>query len=159
MGPAVALAQKIGRLGHFGVGLACQFAALPLACRQGLVSGRGHVEQHLAQVGAAVGAAHVLVDNLAPARAHGAADELVHAVWGADAFRVRDVVHGGGDVLDDHLVVECDADFQVVDRLVGRKGPFIGNLKTIGLDVGQLGFDVPQTVFAVKALVHHGARM
>lgn len=155
----MALAQEVGRLGHFGVGLACQFAALPLAGWQGLVSGSRHVEQHFAQVGAAFGAAYVLVDDLAPARAHGAADELVHAVWRAGAFGVRDVVHGGGDVLDDHLVVEGDADFQVVYRLIGRKGPFVGNFKTIGLDVGQLGFDVPQTVLAVKALVHHGSRM
>ena len=159
MGPAVALAQKIGRLGHFGVGLACQFAALPLACRQGLVSGRGHVEQHLAQVGAAVGAAHVLVDDFAPAWAHGAADEFVHAVWGADAFRVRDVVHRGGNVLNDHLVVERDADFQAVDRLITWKKPFVGHLKTESFDVGQFGFDVPQSVFAVIALVHHGSRM
>lgn len=157
--PAVALAQEIGRLGHFGVGLAGQFAALPLACRQGLVSGRGHVEQHLAQVGTALGAAHMLVDDLAPARAHGAADELVHAVWRTDAFGVGDVVHGGGDVLDHHLVVEGDADFQVVDRLVGGKWPFVGHFKIEGLDIGQLGFDVPQAVFSVKALVHHGARM
>ena len=111
IGPAVALAQEIGRLGDFGLGLACQFAALPLACGQGLVGGRGHVEQHLAQVGAAVGAAHMLVDDLAPARAHGATNELVHVVWRAGAFGVGDVVHGGGDVLDDHLVVERDADF------------------------------------------------
>jgi len=159
MGPAVALAQKIGRLGHFGVRLARQFAALPLACGQGLVGGRGHVEQHLAQVGAAVGAAHMLVDDLAPARAHGAADELVHVVWRAGAFGVRDVVHRGGNVLDDHLVVERHANFQAVDRLIAWEKPFVGHLKAEGLDVGQLGFDVPQTVFAVIALVHHGSRM
>ena len=155
----MALAQEIGRLGHFGVGLACQFAALPLAGRQGLVGGSRHVEQHLAQVGAAVGAAHMLVDDLAPARAHGAADEFVHVVWRAGAFGVGDVVHGGGDVLDDHLVVERDADFQVVDGLIAREKPFVGHLEAKGLDVRQLGFDVPQTVFAVKALVHHGSRM
>lgn len=146
-------------MGHFGVGLAGQLAALPLAGGQCLVGGRGHVEQHFAQVGAAVCAAHMLVDDLAPARAHGAADEFVHAVWCPAAFGVRDVVHGCGDVLDDHLVVEGDADFQVMDRLVAGEKPFIGYLEAEGLDVGQLGFDVPQAVFAVKALVHHGSRM
>ena len=155
----MALAQKIGRLCHFGVRLARQFAALPLARGQGLVSGRSHVEQHLAQVCTAVGAAHMLVDDLAPAWAHGATDELVHAVWRADAFLVRDVVHRGGDVLDDHLVVERHANFQAVDRLIAWEKPFVGHLKAEGLDVGQFGFDVPQAVFAVIALVHHCARM
>jgi hypothetical protein len=46
-----------------------------------------------------------------------------------------------------------------MDRLVAGEKPFVGDLKAEGLDVRQLGFDVPQTVFAVKALVHHGARM
>ena len=124
-----------------------------------MVSGRGHVEQHLAQVCAAVGAAYVLVDDLAPARAHGATDEFVHVVWRAGAFGVGDVVHGGRDVLDDHLVVERHADFQAVDRLIAGKKPFVGHLKAEGLDVGQFGFAVPQPVFAVIALVHHGSRM
>ena len=124
-----------------------------------MVSGRGHVEQHLAQVCAAVGTAHMLVDDLAPARTHGATDEFVHAVRGADAFRVRDVVHGSGDVLDDHLAVERHADFQAVDRLMAGEKSFVGHLKVEGLDVGQFGFDVPQAVFAVIALVHHGSRM
>ena len=158
-GPAVALAQVVGRFGDFGLGLASQFAAVPLACGQGLVGGSGHVEQQLAQVGAAFGAANVRVDDFAPARAHGLADQPVHVVRRLSALGVRDVVHRGGDVLDDHFVVECDADFQSMDGLVAGKHPLIGNLKTVGLDVGQFGFDVPQAVFAVIACVNDGSRM
>jgi hypothetical protein len=46
-----------------------------------------------------------------------------------------------------------------MDRLIARKKPFVGHLEAKALDVGQLGFNVPQTVFAVIALVHHGSRM
>ena len=110
-------------------------------------------------MGAALGAAHMFVDDFAPARTHGAADQFVHAVWGVCALGVGNVVHRGGDVLNDHFVVQRDADFQTMNRLVAGKQPFIGHLKVIGLDVGQLGFDVPQAIFAVIALVHHGSRM
>ena len=48
---------------------------------------------------------------------------------------------------------------QAVDRLITWEKPFVGHLEAEGLDVGQLCFDVPQTVFAVIALVHHGSRM
>ena len=147
------------RLRHGRLWRTGDFTAVPLPGRQGLVGGGGHVEQHFAQVCTALGAAHMFVNDFSPARAHGAADQLVHAMWGAGALGVRDAVHRGGDVLDDHLVVERDADFQAVDRLVGRKRPFVGNFKTKGFDIGQLGFNVPQAVFAVIALVHHGSRM
>jgi len=159
IGPAVALAQVVGRFGDFGLGLAGLFAAVPLACGQGLVGGGCHVEQKFSQVGAAFGAAHVFVDDLAPARAHGLADQFVHPVWGARAFGVGDVVHRGDDVLDDHFVVQRDADLQAVDRLIGWEGPFVGHLKAKGFHVGQFGFDVPQAVFAVITVVDHGSRM
>jgi len=89
----VALAQVVGRFCDFGVRLASLFAALPLACGQGLVGGSRHVEQQLSQVGAAFGATHMLVDDFAPARAHGLTDQFVHAVGSACTFGVRDVVH------------------------------------------------------------------
>ena len=157
--PAVALAQMEWRFGDGGLGQARPFAAVPLAGRQGLVGGGRHVGQHFAQVGATLCAAHVFVDDFAPARAHGAADQFVHAVGCACAFRVRNVVHGSGEVLDDHLVVQGHANFQAVDGLLGRKGALIGYLKTVGFDIGQFGFDVPKAVFTVVALVDHGARM
>ena len=157
--PAVALAQVVGWLGDLGLGAPCQFVAVPLASRQGLVGGSRHVEQKLSQVGAALGAAHVFVDDLAPARAHGLADQFVHAVRCACAFGVRDVVHRGGDVLDHHPVVERDPDSQAVDAFVGREGALIDHLEVVGFDVAQFGFDVPQAIFAVVALVGHGSRM
>ena len=159
IGPAVALAQVEGGLGDFGLGLAGHFAAVPLACGQGLVGGGGHVEQHFAQVGAAFGAAHVFVDDFAPARAHGVADQFVHAVRCARALGVGDVVHGGDDVLDDHFVVQRDADLQAVDRFIGREGALVGHAEAKGFHVGQFGFDVPQAVFAVIAVVNDGSRM
>lgn len=157
--PTVTLAQVVGRFGDFGLGLTSLFAALPLACGQGLVGGGGHVEQKFSQVGAACGAAHVFVDDFAPARPHGLADQFVHAMRCAGAFGVGDLVHRGHDVLDDHLVVERDADFQVVDGFLGRKGALVGHPKAKCLHVGQFGFDVPQTVIAVIAAVHDGSRM
>ncbi len=158
-GPSVALAQEKGWFRDFGLGLTDGLAALPLAGGQGLVGGRGHVEQQLAQMGAAAGAAHMGLDGFAPAGAQGAAFEGVHVHVGTGAFGVGDVVHRSGDVLDHHLVVNGQADAQAVDRLVGWEGAFVGDLKAVSLDIGQLGFDVPQAVFTVKALVHHGSRM
>jgi hypothetical protein len=102
---------------------------------------------------------HVFVDDFSPARAHGLADQFVHAVWSARAFRVGDVVHGGDDVLDDHLAVQRDADLQAVDWFIGRKGALVGHPEAKGFHVGQFGFDVPQAVFAVIAAVNDGSRM
>ncbi len=117
----MALAQVVGRFRHFGLRFPSQFAPVPLASGQGLVGGGRHVEQQFAQVRAAFGATDVRVDDLAPAGAHGLADQFVHAVRCASAFGVGDVVHGGSDVLDDQLVVERHANFQVVDRFIARE--------------------------------------
>jgi len=155
----VALPQVVGRLGHYGLGLASLFAALPLACGQGLVGGSRHVEQHLAQVRAAFGTPHILVDDFAPARAHGLADQFVHAVGSACTFGVRDVVHRRRNGLDRHFVVQRDANFEGVDGFLRWEGPLVGHLKAVGFHVGQSRFDVPQAVFAVKTLVHDGSRM
>ena len=141
------------------MGQACPFTAVPLARRQGLVGGSRHIGQHFSQVRAALGAADVRIDDFAPARAHGVADQLVHAMRCARALGVGDVIHRGGDVLDDHLVVERDANFQAVDRRLGGKRLLVGDLKIVGFHIGQFGFDVPQTVFTVKALVNNGSRM
>ena len=145
--------------GHFGLRTTGLLAAVPLASRHRLEGCGGHVEQQLAQVGAAFGAAQVLVDGFAPATTQGGALELVHVQRALHAFGVRDLVQRGGHVLDHQPVVHRQADLQVVDGQVGREGGFIGHTKGEGLDVGQLGFDVPQTVFAVVATVGRGSRM
>ena len=157
--PAVALAQMEWRFGDGGLGQARPFAAVPLAGRQGLVGGGRHVGQHFAQVGATLCAAHVFVDDFAPARAHGAADQFVHAVGCTCAFGVGNVVHGSSEVLNDHLVVQGHANFQAMNLLLGWKGALVGYFKTVGFNVCQFGFDVPQAVFTVVALVDHCARM
>ena len=149
----------VGRLSHFGLRLACQLAAVPLARRDGLVGGGGHVGEHLAEVRAAFCAAHMLVDDFAPARAHGAANEFVHPMWRARTFGVRNAVHRGGDVLNHQAAVQSHADFQAVNRFIALEDLFIGHSKVKGFDIGQLSFNVPQAVFAVEALEHHSSRM
>ena len=132
---------------------------MPLAGGDGLVGGGGHVGEHFAQVRAALCAAHMLVDDPAPAWAHGAAYKFVHAMRRAGTFGVRNTVHRGGDVLNHQAAVQCHPDFQAVNGLMGWKKPLVGHFEIVGLDVGQLGFNVPQTVFAVIALVDHSSRM
>ena len=132
---------------------------MPLARGDGLVSSGGHVGEHLAQVRAALFTAHMLVDDLAPAWAHGAANEFVHAVRCARAFGVRNTVHRGGDVLNHQAAVQGDPDFQAVNGFIGWEKPLVGHFEIEGLDVGQFGFNVPQAIFAVVTLVDHGSRM
>ena len=83
----------------------------------------------------------------------------MHAMGCARALGVGYVIHRGGDVLDHHLVIERDTNFQAVDRRFGGKRLLVGDLKIVGFHIGQFGFDVPQTVFTVKALVNNGSRM
>ncbi len=132
---------------------------MPLAGWNGLVGGGGHVGEHFAQVRAALFAAHTLVDDLAPAWAHGAANEFVHAMRCARTFGVRNTVHRGGNVLNHQAAVQGHPDFQAVNGFIGWKKPLVGDFEIVGLDVGQFGFNVPQTVFAVIALVDHCSRM
>lgn len=145
-----------GRVLQHRVRLAGQFAAVPLARWQGLESGGGHVEQHLAQVGAAVQATHLLVDGFAPAFAHAAAFELMHIHGALAALRMWNVVQRGGHVVNEHVVVNRQANAQAVDGLVCREGRLVGHLKGIGLDVGQRRFNVPKSIFTVIAKKNNG---
>ena len=110
-------------------------------------------------MGAAEGAAQFAFNGLAPAPAQAGPDQPAHRRCGLEAFVQGRVIHHGEDVVHDEVVVDGHAQRHAVDPASGREDAALEHHDRVVLDVGQLGFDVPQTVFAVVATVGRGSRM
>ena len=117
----------------------------------------GHVEEQFSQMGAAFGVAQIFVDGLAPACAQTAAHHFLHGISGLVALAMWRAVHRHGDGMNDQLRVHGEANVHVVNRLLGLPSVFAGNIKQVGFGITQMGFDVPQAVFTLIAVVAGGA--
>ena len=124
---------------------------------QGLVRSGGHIEQQLAQVGAALNSAQVLLDSPPPAGPHGASHHQVHGRLRLRALPVGHVVHGNRNVLHRQRVVHRHPDGHTVDGLARLPLAFARNRENLLLGIAQLTFDVPQTIATLVTAVHGGA--
>jgi hypothetical protein len=114
---------------------------------------RAHVEQQLAQMGAALQLAQPLFDGLAPTPAQRATNDAAHRRLRAHALRMGPVVHGHLDVKHGQLQVHRQPDEHAVHCVARLPGALARHLKGKGLGVEQAGLDIEQAVVALKALV------
>src|SRR5262245_43668498 len=119
----------------------------------------GKAAEHLGEVRAALHAAEQLLDVLAEAARQIEPDQL--AVLGRDglaAARIRHPVGARRGVEDGERAVDGDADPHLVDRVA--RAPHAGlHRVVVTLDVGEVRFDVPESVAALVALVARTAGM
>ena len=117
----------------------------------GLVGCSRHIEQHFAQMGATSNAANLSVNGFAPTCTQFAANQFVHALRCLVAFWVGYVGHVGEHIVNDELVVNCQANAQAMNGLSRFTGALAGNDKTVGFNVNQRCFNVPHAIFPFKA--------
>ena len=67
------------------------------------------------------------------------------------AFRVRNVGHVGGHIVNLELVVDLQANAQAVDRMAGLLGALAWNDEGVSFHICERSFDVPKTIFSFKA--------
>ena len=137
-------------IGHFFGQASLLFSKLK-GRGNGLVGRGSHVEKHFAQMGASGNAANVSVNGFAPTCTQFAANQFVHPLGCFVAFRVWFVSHVGEHIVNDELVVDRQANAQVMNGLTRFTGVLAWNDKTVGLDVGERGFNVPHAVFPLEA--------
>ena len=125
----------------------------------GLISRCGHIEQHLAQMGATGNATNLSVNGFAPTCTQFAANQFVHTLGGFVAFRVRNVSHVGVHRVNDELVVNREANVQAMNGLSRFARALAWNHEVVGFDVGEGGFNVPHAILPFKAGIDHGAGM
>jgi len=75
----------------------------------------------------------------------------VHALGGLVAFWVGNVGHVGDHIVDDELIVYCEANVQTMNGLPCLARALTWNDEAVGFDVGECGFNVPHAVFPLEA--------
>jgi hypothetical protein len=113
----------------------------------------------VAQVGAAGNAAEVLLDRLAPAPAHLAADHPLQRGRGLGAVAQRVRVHRHLDGFHLQRRIDGGADPHVVDGRARRHAAVALEDLVDGLAVMEFAFDVPEAVGAREAAVAHVAQV
>src|SRR5690606_12307089 len=99
-----------------------------------------------AQVGTAECALHALVDGLAPAAAEREADEGFRIGSSPAAMGEGNRAHFESRLVDDHVVVDGDANENLVHRFTGRQFATLITRASIALRILQLRFYIPQSL-------------
>jgi hypothetical protein len=144
--PSKALAQMQRRL---VVSVHLQFL------RDRLKSSRGHVEQQFSQVRTTPNPTHILLNRLTPSSTHYAANHGLQCCLSGGALGVRRIIHSHRNVLHLKGIVDRHPDGHVMDWVAWQACSLARNFKDIALQVEQVGFDIPQSVFALVAPKNH----